>query len=196
MLVLASSYAAAQLSAESATAQFRPIVVDARAEIGTIHSFQGVNGAPYPVREGLPNLVRQYHDLRIDSVRTHDSYGPMELDAVYEEGPHQWLDLLFPDARVRHQVMKHAKESLIFKDWAADPNDPNSYNFAASDKVVQSILDSGAKVFFRIGRSAGANVDRPKDLDKYAAVVAHVAMHYNQGWNHGFHNKVRFWAFW
>ena len=57
--------------------------VDASNVTGRIRSFQGVNGPPTPVMEGLPDLVGQYKDLRIDMVRTHDFMGPTEIDSQY-----------------------------------------------------------------------------------------------------------------
>ena len=71
-----------------------------------------------------------------------------------------------------------------------------SYGFGATDKLVQAIRDSGAEVYYRVGRSAGGNLEPPKDFDKYARIVAHIAMHYNQGWAHGFHDHIRYWEIW
>lgn len=180
-------------SSNSSQAQFRTLTVDAGAVSGTIRSFQGVNGPPYPVREGLPNLVKQYRDLRIDSVRTHDSYGPTEIDAVYDD---QGIKMLFPDDAVRRQVSEASRENSVFRDWNADPDRPESYNFGSTDKLVQAIRESGAEVYYRVGRSAGGNLEPPKDFDKYARIVAHIAMHYNQGWAHGFHDHIRYWEIW
>jgi hypothetical protein len=194
-LLLAISVAALSQSNSGDTSheQFRTLAVDAGTVIGTIHSFQGVNGTPYPVKEGLPNLVRQYRDIRVDSVRTHDSYGPTEIDAVYED---KGLKILFPDAAARLQVVKASRENGIFKDWNADPDKPESYNFGPTDKVVRAIMASGAEVFYRVGRSAGGNINPPKDFGKYATIVAHIAMHYNKGWANGFHDEVRYWEIW
>jgi hypothetical protein len=59
--------------------------------------------------------------------------------------------------------------------------------------VLRAIHDAGAEVYYRIGRSWGANnVDPPPDFDKYAGVVKHIAMHYNQGWANGFHYNIRY----
>lgn len=179
----------------NSSAQFRALQVDAAKVTGAIRSFQGVNGPPYPVAEGLPNLVRQYRDLRIDLVRTHDSYGPTEVDAHYhyDDPGMKWL---FPDSERRASVAKAAEANLIFPDWSADPEKPASYNFGPSDELVRAIRDSGADVYFRIGRSAGGNRNAPLDLDKFTEVVKHVAMHYNLGWADGFRDQVRYWEFW
>ena len=93
---------------------------------------------------------------------------------------------------------------MIFLDPTADPENPASYNFAASDNYITSIIRNGAQVFYRIGRSGGGGadpvIDPPSnptmDPAKYAEVVKHVAMHYNQGWASGFHYNIKYWEVW
>jgi hypothetical protein len=175
--------------------QFRTVGVDAREVSGVIRSFQGLNGPPYPVISGLPNLVRQYRELRIGMVRTHDSMGPTEIDAHYSvDNP--FLAWLVPDPEQRSSLVAAGNASSIFPDWNADPEKPESYNFGPSDKIIRAIRESGAEVYFRIGRSFGAEPTLPADFDKFAAVIKHVAMHYNQSWANGFHDKIRYWEFW
>jgi hypothetical protein len=62
--------------------------------------------------------------------------------------------------------------------------------------VLAAIRASGAEIYYRVGRSWGANIDPPADSDKFASVVKHIAMHYNQGWANGFHYDIRYWEFW
>src|SRR5271168_4015391 len=70
----------------------------------------------------------------------------------------------------------------IFPTMSADADNPKSYNFASSDRLVASIRSGGAEPLFRVGRSAGAGADPPPDLDKWAQIVRHVVLHYNAGW--------------
>ncbi|MGA2390015.1 MAG: hypothetical protein ABSF97_13690 [Candidatus Sulfotelmatobacter sp.] len=145
---------------------------------------------------GLPTLVQQYKDLRINQVRTHDSMGPTDIDAHFDIGNGD-LAWLIPDDAQRAGVVKAGNASIIFPDWSADPEKPESYNFAATDKLIAAIRASGAEVYYRIGRSWGAaNINPPDDFDKYASVVKHIAMHYNQGWANGFRVSIRYWEFW
>ena len=174
---------------------FRYLWVDYGKTNGTIRSFQGVNGPPSPVMEGLPDLVPQYKALAIDQVRTHDFMGPTEIDSKFEQD-NPFLTWLIPDETQRAAVVKAGNDSNIFPDWSADPDKPASYNFGPTDKVITAIHDSGAEVYYRIGRSFGANVNPPADFDKFAAIVEHIAMHYNQNWADGFHYKIRYWEFW
>jgi hypothetical protein len=174
---------------------FRSLQMDAGKVIGEIRSFQGLNGPPSPLMAGLPNLVPQYRDLRITQVRTHDFMGPTEIDSKFDQGT-SFLTWLIPDPAQRAGVVKAGNASIIFPDGSADPEKPGSYNFAPTDQVIAAIHASGSDVYYRIGRSFGANVNPPADFDKFASVVKHIAMHYNQGWAGGFHYGIRYWEFW
>jgi hypothetical protein len=190
LLLLAGAFA------QNATrAGFRVVTVDAGKVTGEIRSFQGLNGPPTPVMAGLPSLEKQYRDLHVSQVRTHDLMGPTEIDSHFDLA-NGFLSWLIPDPSQRAGVVKAGNDSIIFPDWNADPDKAESYNFGPSDKVIAAIVASGAEVYYRIGRSFGANVNPPPDLDKFASVVKHIAMHYNQGWATGFHDGIRYWEFW
>jgi hypothetical protein len=184
------------LSAQSTDSYgFRTLQVDAGKVVGEIRSFQGLNGPPTPVMAGLPNLVEQFRALRVDQVRTHDFMGPTEIDSRYEYRNSD-LTWLIPDADQRASVVRSGNASIIFPNPWADPEKPESYNFGPTDKVLAAIRATGAEVYYRVGRSWGANYDVPADPDKFANVVKHIAMHYNQGWANGFQYRIRYWEFW
>ena len=149
---------------------FRLLRVDAGKVIGEIRSFQGVNGPPSPLMAGLPSLVQQYKDLRINQVRTHDSMGPTEIDSKFEQG-NGLLAWLIPDSAQRAGLVKAGNASIIFPDWGADPDKAGSYNFAPTDQVLAAIRASGTEIYYRVGRSWGANSDPPADFDKFANVA-------------------------
>src|SRR5271156_5558404 len=186
---------AAAFGQNNSKKSFRYLWVDYGKTNGTIRSFQGLNGPPSPLMEGLPDLAKQYKDLDIDLVRTHDFMGPTEIDSKFEQD-NAFLTWLIPDEAQRAAVVKAGNDSNIFPDWSADPDKPASYNFGPTDKVITAIHDSGAEIYYRIGRSFGAQVVPPADFDKFAAIVEHIAMHYNQNWADGFHYKIRYWEFW
>lgn len=169
--------------------------VNAGKVIGKIASFQGLNGPPTPVMPGLPNLVEEYRELRVDQVRTHDCMGPTEIDSKFAYHD-RYLAMLIPDPAQRAAVVKQGNASIIFPDWNAHPEKPGSYNFGPTDKVLAAIRASGAEVYYRVGRSWGADAAPPVDFDKYANVTKHIAMHYNQGWANGFRYHIRYWEFW
>jgi xylan 1,4-beta-xylosidase len=84
----------------------------------------------------------------------------------------------------------------IFPDLSADTENPKSYNFARTDRLVASIKSGGAEPLFRLGQSASAGADPPADPDKWAQIVKHVVLHYNAGWGRGFRYGIRYWEIW
>jgi xylan 1,4-beta-xylosidase len=194
----------AMISAPGAPARLRPedlrkITVDAQAATGQLRSLQGVNGAPAPgghkpenFKFGGWNMPEHidvsagYRMARIDLIRTHDAYGPADIDAKFESASAPGGGLI----SARRDVFD------IFPDPDADPNNPLSYNFGPTDLIIASIRKVGAQVMFRLGRSEGADAQPPKDFDKYAAVARHIVMHYNRGWAEGFHYHIRYWEVW
>jgi len=189
-----ASTAAPVLAAPSEN--LRIVTVDASKSAGRLRSLLGVNGAPAP---GFHKPIRfqfggwnvpddtdatpGYHDARIDLIRTHDAYGPGDVDAVFPDAPGTLID--------------GARTALsIFPNPDADPNDPASYRFEPTDRLIASIKGTGSEVIFRIGRSEGSNVDPPKDFDRYAQVVKHIVLHYNKGWANGFKYDIRYWEVW
>ncbi|HVM47547.1 MAG TPA: family 20 glycosylhydrolase, partial [Candidatus Acidoferrum sp.] len=85
----------------------------------------------------------------------------------------------------------------FFPNFAADPDKPENYRFAVADRYLQSILDVGADVFFRLGYSERPQrVDPPSDNEKWTQVMLHVIRHYRQGWANGHHWNIRYWEVW
>ncbi|MFB3886961.1 MAG: hypothetical protein ACE144_17180 [Thermodesulfobacteriota bacterium] len=120
----------------------------------------------------------------MDLVRTHDYFGPADIDAKWSR----------PDRSARSNQASWA--DVIFPNPAADPDKETSYNFGPTDRIIRAIVANGAEVYFRIGRSWCADPDPPADFDKFARIVKRVAMHYNQGWANGFRLGIRYWEFW
>jgi hypothetical protein len=177
---VAVGIAAGFVSASPAAAAggLRTITVDASKPTGLIRSLQGVSGTPVPGDGSHPDFTSQFQQLGVNIVRTHDvdCNGTSDIDG---NGP----DRIFPN-------------------WSADPNDPRSYNFGPTDTAVLSIVRSGAQVEYSVGHSdlscagAGFNNTPPPDPDLYALVVRHVAQHYNDGWDNGYHLHISYWEIW
>jgi xylan 1,4-beta-xylosidase len=173
--------------------------VDAASTVGTLRSLQGVDGAPGPgghkpenftfggwnMRDDVDASVG-YRLARIDLVRTHDGYGPADIDARFET------------AEAPGGALISAKRDVftIFPDLSADPENPASYRFQPTDRLITSIHNVGAQVLFRLGRSEGANPTPPPDFDRYAAIAKHIVLHYNRGWANGYHYRIRYWEVW
>jgi xylan 1,4-beta-xylosidase len=191
-----SAIAFAVLAAGSSTLRadeastLRGISVE-NAVTGTLRAFNGATGAPGAEfgepRGNAPtiDISEAYKKARIDLIRTHDAFGPSDIDAHF--GVNKSLPLSIPADRDRLD---------IFPDMSADADDAKNYNFEPTDRLITSIKAVGAETIFRIGRSIGADPQPPTDLDKYANIARHIVLHYNQGWNHGFHYHLRYWEVW
>jgi hypothetical protein len=177
----------------------RKLTVDAAAPEGMLRSLSGVNGAPAPGMHkpetflfggwNMPEHVDAsvgYRLARIDLVRTHDAYGPGDIDATFATSAAPGGTLISPQRDV----------FSLFPRADADPDDPASYRFGPTDKLVGSIVQLGAQAIFRLGRSEGADPKPPADFDRYARIVKHIVLHYNRGWANGFHYRIRYWEIW
>ncbi len=177
----------------------RKIMVDAATTVGTLRSLQGVDGAPGPgghkpenfafggwnMREDV-DASAGYRLARIDLVRTHDGYGPGDIDAKFETA-----------AAPGGALISARRDAFtLFPNPVADPDNPASYRFGPTDRLITSIKKVGAEVLFRVGRSEGADPTPPADFDRYAAIVKHLVLHYNRGWANGFHYNIRYWEVW
>jgi xylan 1,4-beta-xylosidase len=130
------------------------------------------------------DVTAGYRAAAVDLIRTHDAFGAGDIDAHFGAGP---PGLAVPEER---------NALTIFPDMNADANDPASYRFAPTDRLIASIRGAGAEPLFRIGRSIGADPTPPPNPDKYALIAQHIVRHYNQGWDHGFHDGIRYWEIW
>jgi len=195
---IATTIARAAGGGATGTIAVRALRVDAASNVGTLRSLQGVNGAPGPGNHKPPHFTfggwnvperidasAGYRRARIDLVRTHDAYGPGDIDAHF--------GLEHPAAS---EVDARRSALDMFPNLAADPDDPRSYRFAATDRLIGSIERIGAQPLFRLGRSETSTVTPPADPERYASIVEHVVRHYNGGWARGFHYGIRYWEVW
>lgn len=147
--------------------------IDFSASIGTIKPLHGVNNGPV-TQQGLVDVSDYYREAAIPWVRIHDSNWP------------------------------HAREvdiPQIFRNEDADPDDPANYDFARTDDYIQSIIDTGTKIVYRLGVSIEHTKRKyythpPKNFERWAAVCKGVIRHYNHGWAGGFHHGITHWEIW
>jgi hypothetical protein len=176
---LAATVAWVAMSAAMTTpglTQMRKIGVDAGSVVGTIRSLQGVNLGPLGSRPNSIDLSKQYKDIGVDLIRTHDNHGPTDIDMFEKAKP---------------------VPGIIFPNMDLDADKEESYVFGPSDRIIKGIVDNGAQVYYRLGRTFGwADPTMPYDFDKFANICKHVAMHYNSGWANGFHFNIRYWELW
>ena len=134
----------------------------------------GVNNSPAALRKP----VETFTDAGIPYMRTHDTMGAF--------GGAHFIDV--PN---------------IFRDFDADENDPESYDFAFTDAYIGNIIKSGTKIFYRLGVTIennwdirAYNIHPPKDFHKWARICEHIIRHYNEGWANGFHHNIEYWEIW
>lgn len=147
----------------------RIVEVDA-AEVCEWRSPNGVGGVPGPVSDhpDFPDMTALWHEASVRLVRSYD-----------------WVSRL--DTR-------NDPESL-FPDWDADPEDPASYNFGATDQWVDAVHSIGAEVLFTFASAIPRNKLPANDTGKYGKVVEHIVRHYARGWADGPARPIRMFEF-
>lgn len=91
---------------------------------------------------------------------------------------------------------------FIFPLFHLNPNAPEHYVFRPTDSYVQSVLDCGCGIVYRLGVSImkrpefSGYTDPPPDYEKWADICTHVIRHYNEGWANGFHHDIQYWEIW
>lgn len=140
------------------------------------------NGGPWYKRHAPNDQKRSnfenYKKARIPYSRNHDS----AIHQIYG-GPHS------------HDI------TMIFPDFNADPENPDSYDFACTDEAIMVCLDAGTETFFRLGQTIEHLIKKygsfpPKDFKKWAVICEHIIRHYNYGWANGFKFNIEYWEIW
>lgn len=91
----------------------------------------------------------------------------------------------------------------LFRDFDADENDPASYDFVYTDKIIEGLINAGCEPYFRLGVTIENNhmvkayrIFPPKDYEKWARICEHVIRHYNEGWADGYRYNITYWEIW
>jgi len=147
--------------------------VDCSQQLGTIRPLHGVNNGPVNYGETI-DVSAYYRELKIPLARLHDS---------------EWPN---PDV-----VDIHA----IFPDLNSDPGLAENYRFSRTDDYVKAIVDTGARIVYRLGESIETtqkkyNVAPPSDYEKWTGACIGIIRHYNEGWGDGFRYAIPYWEIW
>ncbi len=155
------------------------ISIDFTKETGKIKPMHAVNNGPKKARESQSrgNFDR-WVEIGIPYARNHDA------SIEYSYGGEHIVDII-----------------AIFPDFDADVNDPASYDFHLTDEYLQTTLEAGTKIFYRLGNkiehwSKKYGTVKPKDYKKWAQICEHIIMHYNEGWADGYHWDIEYWEIW
>ncbi|MBQ4268570.1 MAG: hypothetical protein IJB97_02845 [Clostridia bacterium] len=91
----------------------------------------------------------------------------------------------------------------VFRNFDADENDPDSYDFAFTDFLLKVLVDANVEPYYRLGITIENFVNikayhtaPPKDYHKWARICEHVIRHYTEGWANGFYYNIRYWEIW
>ena len=149
------------------------LTVDFAQSAGNIRPLNGINKGPL-APGGLLDLTEAQRALGLSFTRLHDCHWPN------------------PDV-----VDFHA----VFPNPAADPSDPKSFQFGATDEYVAAVRATGAQIVYRLGESIEHtiikhHVQPPTDLSKWASTAVGIIRHYNEGWASGRHDSIRYWEIW
>ena len=152
------------------------IRVDFRKRIGWIKPMHGVGQPPFG---GVDfSFVKYLREANIPYSRLHDVGGWF--------GGNMFVDI--PN---------------IFRDFDADENDPDSYDFVFTDMLVGALEENGCEPVYRLGvtienfhRIKAYRIFPPKDMRKWARICEHVIRHYNEGWANGYHYDIKYWEIW
>lgn len=156
---------------------FAQIVVDCSEPVGVIKPMNGVNNGPEVAKKSQKRgNFQAYSDAGFPYARLHDT-------------PIRWS-------------WGHTVDiSCVFPDFDADVDDPKSYDFTLTDKLLKEINASGTKVFYRLGQSIEHwpkkyGVLPPSDYRKWARICEHIVRHYNYGWADGYNMGITYWEIW
>ena len=91
----------------------------------------------------------------------------------------------------------------IFRNFDADENDPESYDFAFTDALIKALIEYGVEPYFRLGVTIenqctirAYHINPPKDYNKWARICEHIVRHYNEGWANGYEFNIKYWEIW
>ncbi|MDD3154590.1 MAG: hypothetical protein PHS41_06960 [Victivallaceae bacterium] len=151
------------------------IKIDFANEKGRIKPLHGINNSPVALTEPRVELA----SAGIPFCRLHDTAG--------QYGGTHYVDV--PN---------------VFPDFNADPNDPNSYDFAFTDAYLKQIVAAGMRPFYRLGVTIENNYKikayhtaPPADFSKWAEICAGIVRHYNEGWGEGgMKLGITYWEIW
>lgn len=148
------------------------VVVDTSVEAGPVKTLNGVNGGPCTTCDFGREMFKA---ARIPIARNHD------LANKYDG---YLVDI-----------------SLVFPDFSANVDKPESYDFAFTDKYIKLLDDVGTKCYYRLGQTiengtVPHDIFPPKDYQKWAKICEHIIRHYTEGWADGYHYDMDWWQIW
>lgn len=142
-----------------------------------------------PVRAMKPQHCLSYAS-RTSGINVAEMFEEMEAEKLY--------------TRIHASYGGYGKSvniPYIFRNFAADAQDPAAYYFPQTDTVMADATGIGAKIIYNLGGPREITLPRiyctvPTDFEKWADVCVNIIRHYNEGWADGFHYGVKYWEIW
>ncbi len=158
------------------------IVCDTSKKTGKIKPQHGAVNWPYNI----------YH--------AENSNDAADCDRVKEI----FREINFPLVRLKEPYnggyVKCLEVPFIFRDFAADENDPKNYFFPNTKSFVRNAAKDGIKIIIRLGAPRelyGSKYNgKPEDFEKFARICKNIVRHINDGWANGLHAGVKYFEIW
>lgn len=154
----------------------KQLILDFSKTVGTIKPVNGVGQPPFSgINYSMCDYLEKAH---IPYSRLHDVGGSF--------GGNLYVDI--PN---------------VFRDFDADPYNPESYDFAFTDLLIKNLIDRGIEPVYRLGvtienlRSVKPyRIHPPADYKKWAEICEGIIRHYTEGWANGFNYNITYWEIW
>ena len=153
------------------------IKVDFSTDLGRIKPMHAAGQPPFTSPRSYKELS-YLTEANIPYSRLHDVGGPYGLN--------RYVDI--PN---------------LFRDFDADENDPESYDFAFTDVLIEKMIEHKLAPIFRLGvtienyfKVKAYRIHPPADPKKWARICEHIVRHYNEGWADGYHYGIEYWEIW
>ena len=146
------------------------VILDYKKTNGVIKPFSEINCGPLPnynIKDGI-DLTKQYSEIGINFIRTHDFSGPTDISTI------------FPNFNADSNLESSYDFNLSDKYISSIVNSGSNvyYRFGESASNNEKLRQP------------------PTDFIKWANVCKHVVMHYNDGWNNGFYYNLKYFEIW
>lgn len=153
------------------------ISVDFKNVIGPVNPVHGV-GQPPILGWNDFSMFHYLKEAGIPYSRLHDTGGPF--------GKNLYVDI--PN---------------LFRDFDANPYDPNNYDFTFTDKLMEALVANDIEPYFRLGVTIenqctvkAYRIYPPKDNLQWARICEGIIRHYTEGWGNGYKMKISHWEIW
>ena len=170
----------------SVVGKIKPMHATNNGPAVTVYTYEDGSFEPYDsykIDNAPPNMVQhtnlnEFKQAGIPYARNHDA------SFYYRYGGDHTVDVAY-----------------IFRDFDADPTDPDNYDFACTDHYIKGCVLADTEVFYRLGHRIEHEIKKygtlpPKDFHKWAVICEHIIRHYTEGWANGFRFKMEYWEIW